>query len=215
MPRQMPPLAGRFSSAVGRAVGIAEAGEIVRAGATRRSVAFREFRQTRLEALHEMAYLRIFVEWELFLEATFLRTQCGYLSAQYTPVFTANHNRQPSLAQAQAALYAGQQYLLWHNPNRTVTRAQGWFVGSPHELVTLSNLTRLEWFASLRHGIAHGSDDVRRQVNIATGALGGRTYTGSACGKFLRDWDRSIVPNRRWLHSIASELQNLARQIAQ
>src|SRR5690349_178003 len=62
MPRQMPQLAGRFAAAVARAEGIAVAGEIVRSTSPTRSAAYREFRTSRLEALHEMAYLRIFVE---------------------------------------------------------------------------------------------------------------------------------------------------------
>lgn len=215
MPRQMPSLARRFAAATLAAVGIAEAGELVRAAARRGSIAQRELRLTRLEALHEMAYLRIFVEWELFLEATFLRTQCGYTSPLYVaPAFAPGRSRQPNLAAAQASLYGTRDYLLWHNAATTVARAQDWFIGSPHELVTLSSLSRLESLASIRHGIAHGSDDARRKVHAATQSLAGKTYSGSACGKFLRDWDDSIVPRRRWLRSVAAELQGLAAQIS-
>src|SRR3954468_2679348 len=110
MPRQMPPLALRFAGAVTRAAGIAEAGEIVRASATPGSVVQRELRVSRLEALHEMAYLRIFVEWELFLEEAFFRSQCGYVSSLYAPVFAAGQQRQKTLADARAALYGSQPY---------------------------------------------------------------------------------------------------------
>src|SRR5687767_10495406 len=107
MPRQMPPLATRFADAVSAAVGIAAAGEIVRGGARKGTPAYTELRPSRLEALHEMAYLRIFVDWEAFLEATFLRTQCGYTSPLYTPVFAANKSAEGTLAAAEAALYQG------------------------------------------------------------------------------------------------------------
>jgi hypothetical protein len=214
MARQMPPLATRFATAVNVAVGIAEAGEIVRAGASKGSAAYRELRPSRLEALHEMAYLRVFVEWESFLEATFLRMQCGYISALYTPVFTAAKSKEHTLTSAQAALYKGAQYLLWHNPNTTVARARDWFVDAPHESVVLSNLSRLEWFAAVRHRIAHGAEDARRKHDAATIALAGRRYRGSSAGRFLRDWEPGSVPAHRWLHAIANELSGLASQLA-
>jgi hypothetical protein len=210
----MPPLASRFADGVKAAAGIAEAGEILRSGARKGSVVYRELRLSRLEALHEMAYLRIFVAWEVFLEATFLRTQCCYETPLYTPTFAAGKARQPSLAAAQLALYAGQQYLLWHNPNSTVARAREWFISCPHEHVILSNVSRLEWFAAARHAIAHGSADALRKFDQASIGLAGRRYPGSSAGRFLRDWDQTVVPPRRWLHSIADELVGLAGQIA-
>jgi hypothetical protein len=210
----MPPLASRFADRAKAATGIAEAGEIIRSGARKGSTVYREFRLSRLEALHEMAYLRIFVAWEDFLEATFLRTQCGYESPLYSPTFIAGKTRQRSLAIAQLALYGNQQYLLWHNPNSTVTRAQLWFDKCPLEQVTLSNLSRLEWFAAVRHAIAHGSADARQKFDSAAIGLAGRRYPGSSAGRFLRDRDHAAVPPRRWLHSIADELSGLAGQIA-
>jgi hypothetical protein len=209
----MPALASRFADAVDAAIGIAEAGEIVRSGAAKGSVIYRELRLSRLEALHEMAYLRVFVEWENFLEASFLRMQCGFESPLYKPVLAAGCTRPRTLVDAQAALYGSQQYLLWHNPHRTVARAQKWFVGCPHEVVTLSNISRLEWFGAVRHGIAHRSDDAASKLDAATIGLVGRRYRGSSAGRFLRDWDAGTTPDARWLQSIAAELVGLANQM--
>src|SRR4051794_31969902 len=107
MPRAMPALALKFQGAVRSALGIAEAGEIIRALSSRHSRPYRELALSRLEALHEMAYLRIFLEWENFLEASFLRMMCGYDSPLYSPEFTAGKSSQKSLADAQLALYEG------------------------------------------------------------------------------------------------------------
>jgi hypothetical protein len=214
MPRQMPPLASKFADRAKAASGIAEAGEVIRSGARRGSTIYRELRLSRLEALHEMAYLRIFVAWEVFLEATFLRTQCGYESPLYSPVFVVGRSREPTLSAAQIALYGSQQYLLWHNPNSTVARARLWFDRCPLEHVILSNLSRLEGFAAVRHVIAHGSADARQKFDAAAIGLAGRRYPGSSAGRFLRDWDHTAVPRRRWLNSIADELSGLAGQIA-
>jgi hypothetical protein len=210
----MPRLAAGFGMAVTAAVGIAEAGEIVRALSSPRGRIQQELSAPRLEALHEMAYLRIFVEWEQFLEATFLRMMCGYESSLYVPSFAPGRGRQGTIAAAQAALFGGRDFLLWHNPGRVRDRGSDWFVRGPHELVVGSNLTRLEWFASVRHRVAHASEDARRKLDAATIGLAGRRYRGSSAGRFLRDWDASASPPARWLHSIGDELSNLARQIS-
>src|SRR5215217_1138043 len=91
MARSMPPLATHFGVRVATAVGIAQAGELVRAGARPGTTAYTELRPARLEALYEMAYLRIFVEWESFLEETFLRLMCSYELPWHTPL----HMRSP------------------------------------------------------------------------------------------------------------------------
>ncbi len=46
-----------------------------------------------------------------------------------------------------------------------------------------------------------------------TVTLSARTYPGSRPGKFLRDWDTSALPPRRWLDSIVAELTSVAAQI--
>ena len=168
MPRQMPPLAKDLASAVTAAIDLAEAGEIVRAGAPKGTVAYRELQPPRLEALYEMAYLRVFVAWESFLEASFLRTLRGYESPIYAPVFAPCRSRQRTLAEARRSLYGVRDYLLWHNPKLTMRRAQHWFIDSPHETVILSSLTRLEWFAAVRHRIVHAPDDTRQKLDDAT-----------------------------------------------
>jgi hypothetical protein len=210
----MPALAARFRSSVGTAVGIAEAGEIVRALSAPHSRPYGEMTPSRLEALHEMAYLRIFVEWEGFLEATFIRMISGYESPLYKPILAAGKARSPTLSAAQTALYGGNDFLLWHHPRHLQTRGSNWFRGGPHELVGVSNFARLEWFGWVRHRVAHGSDDARRKVDIATIGLSGRRYRGASAGRFLRDWDSSKTPPERWLHSIGYELVNLAAQIS-
>lgn len=213
MPRQMPPLAVAFAAAVGQAVDLAEAGELIRNAAKKDAVAYRELRPSRLEALHELAYLRVFVQWENFLEAAFLRMQCGYISPIYVPVLHAGKTRPHTLDDAFQALGRGRDYLLWHHPPAIVNRAVEWLVHGPHELVISSNQTRLEWFAAIRHGIAHRSADARAKVNNATLGLAGRRYRGASAGRFLRDWAPGTTQPQRWLNVIADELVALARQI--
>jgi len=87
MPRLLPPLGVRFAGDVDRALAIAQAGETIRAVAEKGSVAWKELGRGRLEALYEMAYLRLFIAWELFLEESFLRYLCGYLASGPLPAW--------------------------------------------------------------------------------------------------------------------------------
>ena len=209
----MPSLAVGFDLAIRKALGIAEAGETIRAVSKPRSLVHGELTVPRLEALHEMAYLRIFVGWENFVEDAFLRMMCGYHSAMYVPQFQPGKAKEVTLASAQARLFQGKPYLLWHNPKYLVDRSSAWFASGPVELVTRSNYSRLEWLAFLRHRIAHGSKDARLKADTATIGLTGRRYAGSSAGRFLRDWNPSATPPQRWLQTIGDELASLAAQI--
>lgn len=209
----MPPLAATFRSLVGSAVGLAEAGEQIRTASATNSLPYRELTVHRLEALHEMAFLRIFVSWEEFLEATFLRMMCGYRTLTYTPIYATGRAQQRTLVRAEAALFGSRDYLLWHNPAQVRDRARAWFVGGPHELVIGSSFSRLEWFASLRHRIAHGSRDARRKADAASIGLSGRRFPAASAGRFLRSWNTAASPPERWLHTLGGELASLSRQI--
>src|SRR5947209_5545237 len=114
MSRPMPPRGTEFRRRVRNALDLAAAGEIIRANATQGSVTNAQLTIARLEAMYEMAYLRIFVWWEGFQEETFLRTLCGYDTKGAGPVLKVA--AATNLAAARIAMLAGAQYVLWHNP---------------------------------------------------------------------------------------------------
>src|SRR5262249_28723097 len=104
-------------------------------------------------------------------------------------------------------------FALWHNPAVVIRRSRLHLRLCPHEVIIMSNTARLENLSAVRHRIVHGQDDAKKKFNTATMALCGRRYPGARPGRFLRDWDRSTTPNRRWLETLGSELVGLARQI--
>ncbi len=211
MPRTMPPLAVRFSREVDRALSLARAGELVRATSPSGSVAVREFSQSRLEALYEMAYLRVFMLWEIFLEQSFLRYTCGFVASTGPQSLTGGANR--TLANAENAVLGGQHYVSWASPQLVVVRCRQFILNGLHEQIISSNRTHLEWFANVRHRIVHASDYARRQFDTATMGLAGRRYSGSSPGSFLRDRMPGLPSPGRWIQVIGTELTNLARQI--
>jgi hypothetical protein len=172
---------------------------------------------SRLEALYELAYLRVFAAWETYLEAVFYRSLCGYASAAGQEQLIRGHYF-PSLAAAEADLLAGKVYALWHQPQRVIDRCQKYIrsgAGCPciQETTITANLTSLVHLASTRHRIVHNQTDVRNKFDAATLHFAGRTYHGSRPGKFLRDYNTSKTPPQRWLEVTVTELSSLMAQM--
>ena len=211
MPRRMPPLASQFAKDVDLALTLAQVGEIILAAAGKRSVAWRELRPARLEALYEAAYLRIFISWELFLEESFVRCLCGYASAAGPASLRQQACR--TINDGRSAVLSGHPFVSWADPLKVEQRSQAFIQNGLHELVVRASIARLQAFAAIRHRIAHGSAHARRQFDIATMRLAGRRYRGASPGRFLRDWNHQAVPPDRWIQTVGGELKNLALQI--
>jgi hypothetical protein len=211
MPRRMPRLNIDLTNEVTRAVGLAEAGVRIRAASPANSVALRELTIARLEALYEAAFLRVFLVWETFLEQSFYRYLCGHISA--LGACTLINPAHATIAAAEAAVLGGSDFVSWANATKVVKRAQHHMTGSFHELVLLSDLTRLGYFTAVRNRIAHPSQFARNEFDAATRALALHRYPGSSAGRFLRDRAVAGPIPKTWLEVIADELMALAHQI--
>src|SRR5207302_1182411 len=101
------------------AIGVVRAGEITRSQGN--AIAKSEWSITRVEALYELAYLRLFSAWEMCLEAILYRSLCGYASkAGQETLISGTYF--PSIATAEAAVLAGQSFMLWHNPGKVLQK---------------------------------------------------------------------------------------------
>jgi hypothetical protein len=204
----MPPYAAVFQQRVAEALKLALAGE-----AAAQSSARAEWRAAKVEYLYEMSFLRAFIEWEIFLEQTFLRYLCGYQSSHglYVPIGAAYCS---SLPVAERLVFGRGGYALWHDPAVVARRANRYLVGCPHEVIVQANQPRLQMFGSIRHRVAHGQDNAKQKFDVATMTICGRRYRAARPGRFLRDWDTSTYPRQRWLEVISLELVGMATQIA-
>ena len=211
MPRSVCGYSSVLEERVTAALNLAEAGEVIRSSAPVGSVARRELYPSRLEALYEMTLLRMFSSWEAFLEGSFLRYLCGY--ANSSGPLTLLQPRCLTMPDAEAAVLGNQDYVSWAKPTSIIRRSQRFFNLGLHETVVGSNQARLEWFASIRHRVAHDSDFSRQRFDAATMGLVGRRYPGASPGRFLRDWNRSVVPAERWIQTVGAELRSLAGQV--
>ena len=213
MPRRMPNLAGAFALAADRAVDLTTAGETARVLLSFGRAHSRLLDHRKIELLYEMAFLRIFNEWEVFLEESFIRYLCGY-AGQIGPFQLTQGHHFPSMANATVAFLGGQSYKLWHKPQTVIARAQSFMVGSSHETVFSSALPDLTEFAAVRHRIAHGQKHAKAAFDQATMNLNAIRYPGSSAGRFLRDWNNSANTPIRWIHAITRDLKSYAAQIA-
>ncbi len=216
MPRPMPPLAAHFNSVAEASVDLARAGDLVLAAAGSHPVVRRELRRSRREALYEVAFLRVVIGWEDFLEESFTRLIVGYqlpppgLTVPGMP-YQLRNPAYPTLDAARVAILAGQPYVSWANPTSVINRSKQFVTNGPHELVVASSRARLGFFVDIRNRIAHSSDSAKRRFDLATMQLVGRRYPSP--GAFLRDLDPVAVGSQRLLTSISDELVWLAQQI--
>lgn len=214
MHRRLPPLAQEFSSRVADALILAEAGEVARAEAAPHSRSRALLHFTRIESLYELAFLKVFVSWEDFLEQTFVRLLCGYLSSSGCEPLRPGEHYRATLSAAETAILANHPYVLWHNPARVVSRCQRFFSNGQFEAVIASNSTRIEAMAHIRHRIVHSQADALRKCHAATMLFAGVRYRGARAGRFLRDTVPYTQPPMTWLRSLSTELEKLAMQMA-
>jgi hypothetical protein len=167
-----------------------------------------------VELAYELAFLRIYIALEVFLEQVFLRILCGYtIKNGIQEPITLSTGYFGTIAGAESHMLGQRNYVPWHSPTDIVRRAKRYFLSSNFEIVISSASSRLEEFSAVRHRIAHAQNHARTKFDQVTMSLASRRYAGSSAGRFLRDWDRGATPPRRWLSTIGTELASLARQI--
>jgi hypothetical protein len=209
MPRSLPRYDMGFSRTTSFAISFTEHIEQTRiragAGAT--------LRISDLELSYELAFLRIFLAWEVLLENVLVRLMCGYQHSGGQEMLKTGRPYYKTLADAETAILAGRPYKLWHNPRRVIERAEAFLNGSRFEAVLKSAEASLAHYASVHHRIAHSQKHAEREFDRATMSLAGKRYQGSRPGRFLRDWIAASNPPRRWISETSDELVGLARQI--
>lgn len=209
MPRTMPALASTYCSEVDRALRLASAFEVARATSPVTSTAYQELTIARLERAYELAFLRMYAQWEVFLEEVTARYLLGYVSTTYTPTLLIDKPKNLDAARRQLA--GGRDYCLWHNPDTVTRRVNTRLQACPVATVVASSRTQLEAMAAVRHRVAHHSYDARDKFDTATMRLSGVRVPGARAGRFLR---REVTTSARWIESLGTQLKGLAQQIA-
>ena len=190
--------------------------EAVRRSAPLGANSSRGFNSRQIEAMYELAYLRVFAAWEVFLEESFLRLMCGYLGAG-----NSHPTRVPtpkSIEDARLVVLGGRRFKPWHDPTVVIDRTEVFFlpvpgVDIPHQSVVSSAIMLIKDFGEIRHHIAHLTGDTCRKYQAATMRLCGSRF-GRRAGRFLRSEHVDVATGRRsrWLDRICMDLKALASQ---
>lgn len=210
MPRKIPGFDREFRARIADASALVRRIEL---SAVNGGVSIDKIRIFDIELSYELAYLRVFCEWEALLESVFIRMLCGYSHSGGVDNLVPGKKHCRDIGSAYSLLLGKNNYLLWHNSSIVLRRASGYFANSRYEQIIASAQGRLENHARIRHRIAHAQDDAAAKFDQATMALAGRRYRGSRPGRFLRDKQPGSNPPQRWFELICSELDSLAAQI--
>lgn len=217
MPRDLGPLLQALAIQVDDALKLVQAAELVRSAVPVGSHARRGFSFHQIEAMYELAYLRVFAAWEAFLEESFYRMMCGYMSSGVTHSLRAPP-RPRRVEDARLIVLDGQDFKPWHDPTIIVNRTAKFFVsvpGSdvPHSSVVASAHALIKDLSHIRHHIAHITADTCAKYQAATMRLCGARF-GRKAGRFLRSESADPVTGLRvrWLERISSDLTALASQ---
>jgi hypothetical protein len=214
--RDLRPLVRVLEAQIDEAASLVRAAEAIRNAVPVGSHARRGFNFRQLEAMYELAYLRIFSAWEVFLEESFLRLMCGFEGAGHIHPTKAPAPR--TIRDARLAVLGGRRFKPWHDPTIVVDRTAKFFspvVGAdvPHSSVISSALVLIKDLSEIRHHIAHLTNDTCAQYHAATMRLCGARF-GRRAGRFLRSEhvDPATGLRSRWLDRICTDFKALASQ---
>jgi hypothetical protein len=213
MPRTLVPICHTFSADVMKALELSSAAELVRISAPAGSQGRKLFNHSKLEAIYELSYLRVFALWERFLEDSFHRLLCGYTSGGSAIAMAPAQTRASTLSNAALQVLNGKAYVLWHNPTIVIKRSKIFLVAAPHEFVTSSAFASISSLADIRHHVAHATADTQQKYHQATMSMAGARF-GNTAGRFLRSTtvDPITGVQTRWLHVLADQLVSLSQQ---
>jgi hypothetical protein len=167
--------------------------------------------QPQVDLVFELAFLKMFIAWEQFLENTFVRYVCGAPSLSGKKPMRIISARY--LDDALGAVCGDRPYADWASVDVVVDRANRFFdKGEPYATPLQSAAVELVNMKKVRNHIAHhsnksGEDFAKLLVNIY-----GFRPKGMTAGRFLR---RSLdVGGTQRIQEYAKTLESLAQMIA-
>lgn len=164
--------------------------------------------RNRRDQLVEMAFLRVFLAWEVFVEESFVL----YLAGQSPPrgkapprfAFPPN-----SRIAAEWVIPEGRSYAGWTVPHHVSNRAERFFRdGRPFATVLRNNQTALEESRTIRNAIAHKSMAARDKFEtLARPKLGGVLPPNLTVGGFLSTTVPGTAPPISFLESYVGKIE--------
>lgn len=141
--------------------------------------------QPQVDLIFELAFLKIFIAWERFLENTFIRYLCGASSLSgKRPTRTVSARY---LADALIVISGDRGYADWVSVDVVVGRANRFFdSGEPYSTPLQSAAAELTNIRKIRNHIVHHSNKSRDGFNTMLVGIYGFRPQGMSAGRFLR-----------------------------
>lgn len=137
-----------------------------------------------VEIIVELAFLRIFIAWENFLEESFIRYLVGAKSPfGYSPKRFVNP---PTMKIAINLVLAEREYIRWNSASEVITRSEIYFRnGEPYKNVLQGAITDLDEMNTIRNRIAHKSATSKKKFNNFVRRKFGYGKRGMTPGRLL------------------------------
>jgi len=171
----------------------------------------RRISRSRRDQITEMAFLRAFLAWEVFVEESFVL----YLTGQSPPRGKAPRRFAfpPDFKTAtEWVIPEGRAYAGWTVPQHVSNRAERFFRdGKPFAAVLRGNQTTLEESRTIRNAIAHKSMGARDKFEaLARPKLGGILPPNLTVGAFLGTTVPGSAPPISFLESYVAKIESAA-----
>jgi len=140
--------------------------------------------QIQVEIIAELAFLRIFIAWENFLEDSFIRYLVGAKSPSgYSPQRFVNP---PNMQIAVKLIAAHREYARWNSPSEVIARSEIYFkYGKPYKNILQGTMKDINDMNSIRNRIAHRSTISENKFNDLVRREFGYGIRGMSPGRFL------------------------------
>jgi hypothetical protein len=165
----------------------------------------------RRDLLTEIAFLRAFTGWEIFLEETFLLYLLGHQPPKGPPPRRYGFPQDKNAASEWCS--DGKPYANW-NATEVRKRAKRWFKdGKPFELALQSQQSRLDQLATIRNAIAHESSAARTKFENVVRTELQALPPGITVGGFLLTLQPNSNPPLSYLDFYLGQVQQVALNI--
>jgi len=165
-----------------------------------------------IEMVTELAFLRILLAWENFLEESFIRYMVGGKSPSgFCPVCTVTA---PTLNKALEIICGDKQYVQWVSASEVIRRAERFFRdGEPYKNALESALTDLNELNTIRNRIAHRSKSSKKKFSDFVRRKLGYGKQGMTSGRFLLTAKPMISPQIIFLDDYIKLIETAGRII--
>lgn len=141
--------------------------------------------QPQVDLIFELAFLKIFIAWEQFLEDTFARYVCG--ASSLSGKKPRRNVTVRYLGRALNIIYGNQSYADWTSVDVVIDRANRFFnQGEPYTTPLQSATAELRNMKKIRNHIVHHSKKSREDFNTLLVNTYGFRPQGMSTGRFLR-----------------------------